>query len=142
MDGQPGGPMRGSWIFIRGRGSKPDSQNKGSAHGTNTCVHACMHTHTHARTHARTHTHTHTEARECSCTARRIDIHVHVSGMEYSYLYLYSYLLEYFFSVLSCTLYLAKFMSTCTRTYLSTFTKKPILMSTLRVLLSTFFFKF
>ena len=28
-----------------------------------------------------------------------------------------------FFSVLSCTLYLAKFMSTCTRTYLSTVTK-------------------
>ena len=44
--------------------------------------------------------------------------------MEYSYLYLYSYLLEYFFSVLSCTLYLAKFMSTCTRTYISTVTKK------------------
>ena len=60
------------------------------------------------------------------------------AGMEYSYLYLYSYLLEYFFSVLSCTLYLAKFMSTCTRTYLSTVTKKTVLMSTLRVLLSTF----
>ena len=44
--------------------------------------------------------------------------------MEYSYLYLYSYLLEYFFSVLSCTLYLANFMSTCTRTYLSTVAKK------------------
>ena len=43
-----------------------------------------------------------------------------------------------FFSVLSCTLYLAKFMSICTRTYLSTVTKKPVLMSTLRVLLSTF----
>ena len=28
------------------------------------------------------------------------------------------------FSVLSCTLYLAKFMSTCTHTYLSTVTKK------------------
>ena len=59
------------------------------------------------------------------------------AGMEYSYLY--SYLLESFFSVLSCTLYLAKFMSTCTRTYLSTVTKNPVLMSTLRVLLSTFF---
>ena len=47
-------------------------------------------------------------------------------GMEYSYSYLYSYLLEYFFSVLSCTLYLAKFMSTCTRTYLSTVTKKNL----------------
>ena len=57
--------------------------------------------------------------------------------MEYSYLY--SYLLEYFFSVLSCTLYLVKFMSTCTRTYLSTVTKNLVLMSTLRVLLSTFF---
>ena len=34
------------------------------------------------------------------------------------------------FSVLSCTLYLAKFMSTCTRTYLSTVTKNPVLMST------------
>ena len=56
--------------------------------------------------------------------------------MEYSYLF--SYLLEYFFSVLSCTLYFAIFMSTCTRTYLSTVTKKPVLMSTLRVLLSTF----
>ena len=42
------------------------------------------------------------------------------------------------FSVLSCTLYLAKIMSTCTRTYLSTVTKNPVLMSTLRVLLSTF----
>ena len=42
------------------------------------------------------------------------------------------------FSVLSCTLYLAKFMSTCTRTYLSTVTKTPVLMSTLRVLQSTF----
>ena len=42
------------------------------------------------------------------------------------------------FSVLSCTLYLAKFMSTCTRTYLSTVTKNIVLMSTLRVLLSTF----
>ena len=51
-------------------------------------------------------------------------------GMEYSYSYLYSYLLEYFFSVLSCTLYLVKFMSTCTRTYLSTVTKNPVLMST------------
>ena len=61
------------------------------------------------------------------------------AGMEYSYSYLYSYLLEYFFSVLSCTLYLAKFMSTCTRTYLSTVTKKTVLMSTLRVPLSTFF---
>ena len=60
------------------------------------------------------------------------------SGMEYSYSYLYSYLLEYFFSVLSCTLYLAKFMSTCTRTYLNTVTKNPVLMSTLRVPLSTF----
>ena len=58
--------------------------------------------------------------------------------MEYSYSYLYSYLLEYFFSVLSCTLYLAKFMSTCTRTYLSTATKNPVLMSILRVPLSTF----
>ena len=47
-----------------------------------------------------------------------------LSGMEYSYSYLYSYLLEYFFSVLCCTLYLAKFMSSCTRTYLSTVTKK------------------
>ena len=43
-----------------------------------------------------------------------------------------------FFSVLSCTLYLAKFMSTCTRTYLSTVTENPVLMSTLRVPLSTF----
>ena len=42
------------------------------------------------------------------------------------------------FSVLSCTLYLAKSRSTCTRTYLSTVAKKPVLMSTLRVLLSTF----
>ena len=72
---------------------------------------------------------------------------VWLPGMEYSYSYLYSYLLEYFFSVLSCTLYLVKFMSTCTRTYLSTVTKTPILMSTLREPLSTFlnfnfFFKF
>ena len=59
-------------------------------------------------------------------------------GMEYSYSYLYSYLLEYFFSVLSCTLYLAKFTSTCTRIYLSTVTKTLVLMSTLRVLLSPF----
>ena len=44
-----------------------------------------------------------------------------------------------FFSVPSCTLYLAKFMSTCTRTYLSTVTKNPELMSTLQVPLSTFF---
>ena len=44
-----------------------------------------------------------------------------------------------FFPVLSCTLYLAKFMSTCTRTYLSTVTKNHVLMSTLRVLPSTFF---
>ena len=58
-------------------------------------------------------------------------------GMEYSYSYLYSYLLKYFFSVLSCTLYLAKFISTCTCTYLSTVTKHTVLMSTLRVLLST-----
>ena len=29
-----------------------------------------------------------------------------------------------FFSILSCTLYLSKFMSTCTRTYLSTVAKK------------------
>ena len=36
-----------------------------------------------------------------------------------------------FFSVLSCILYLAKFMSTCTRTYLSTVTKDTVLMSTL-----------
>ena len=36
-----------------------------------------------------------------------------------------------FFHLLSCTLYLAKFMSTCTRTYLSTVTKNPVLMSTL-----------
>ena len=43
------------------------------------------------------------------------------------------------FSVLSCTLYLAKFMSTCTRTYLSTVTKNPVLMSTFRVPLSIFF---
>ena len=43
-----------------------------------------------------------------------------------------------FFAVLSCTLYVAKFMSTCTRTYLSTVTKNPVLKSTLRVLLSTF----
>ena len=63
-------------------------------------------------------------------------------GMEYSYSYLYSYLLEYFFSVLSCTLYLANFMSTSNRTYLSTVTKNPVLMSTLRVPLSTFFFNF
>ena len=34
------------------------------------------------------------------------------------------------FSVLSCTLYLAKFMSTCTHTYLSTGTKSHVLMST------------
>ena len=58
--------------------------------------------------------------------------------MEYSYSYLYSYLLEYFFPVLGCTLYLAKFMSTCTRTYLRSVTKNHVLMSTLRVLLSTF----
>ena len=62
--------------------------------------------------------------------------------MEYSYSYLYLYLLEYLFSVLSCTQYLAKFMSTCTRTYLSTVTKKTVLMSTLGVLLSTFFSNF
>ena len=43
------------------------------------------------------------------------------------------------FSVLSCTLYLAKFMSARTRTYLSTVTKKTVLMSTLRVPPSTFF---
>ena len=42
------------------------------------------------------------------------------------------------FSVLSCTLYLGKFMSTCTCTYLSTVTKNPVLMSTLRVLQSNF----
>ena len=65
-----------------------------------------------------------------------------VAGMEYSYSYLYSYLLEYFFSVLSCTLFLGKFMITCTRSYLSTVTKNPVLMSTLRVLLGTFFFNF
>ena len=60
----------------------------------------------------------------------------------YSYSYLYSYLLKYFFSVLSCTLYLAKFRSTCTRSYLSTVTKNSVLMSTLRVPLSTFFLNF
>ena len=60
------------------------------------------------------------------------------AGMEYSYSYLKSYLLEYFFSVLSCTLYLAKFMSTSTRTYLCTVTKNPVLMSTQQVLQSTF----
>ena len=43
-----------------------------------------------------------------------------------------------FISVLICTLYLVKFMSTCTRTYLSTVTKNPVLISTLRVPLSTF----
>ena len=42
-----------------------------------------------------------------------------------------------FFSVPSCTLYLAKFMSTCTRTYLSNVTKYPVVMSTLQVLLIT-----
>ena len=57
---------------------------------------------------------------------------VSLTGMEYSYLY------SYFFSVLSCTLYLANSMSTCTRTYLSTVAKNPVLMSTLRVLLCTF----
>ena len=35
-----------------------------------------------------------------------------------------------FFSVLSCNLYLANFMSTCTRIYLSTVAKKTVLMST------------
>ena len=33
-------------------------------------------------------------------------------------------------------------MSTCTRTYLSTVTKNNVLVSTLRVLLSTFFLNF
>ena len=47
-------------------------------------------------------------------------------------------LTQVLFSVLSRTLYLANFMSTCTRTYLSTVAKKLVLMSTLRVLLSTF----
>ena len=46
--------------------------------------------------------------------------------------------LSTFFSVLSCTLYLVKFMSTCTLTYLSTVTKNSVLMSTLQALLSTF----
>ena len=75
--------------------------------------------------------------------ARSLDNVINIrSGMEYSYSYLYSYLLEYFFSVLSCTLYLAKFMSTCTRTCLSTVTKDTVLMSTLWVLLSTFYLNF
>ena len=43
------------------------------------------------------------------------------------------------FSVLSCTQYLAKIMSTSTRTYSSTEAKSPVLMSTFRVLLSTLF---
>ena len=47
-------------------------------------------------------------------------------------------LTQVLFSVLSYTLYLAKFMSMCTRTYLSTEAKTSILISTLRVLLSTF----
>ena len=50
MDGQPGEPMRGSRIFVRGRGPGPYGQSTGSAH---------TYTHT-QRTHARTHTHTHT----------------------------------------------------------------------------------
>ena len=43
------------------------------------------------------------------------------------------------FLVLSCTQYLAKIMSTSTRTYSSTEAKSPVLMSTFRVLLSTLF---
>ena len=42
------------------------------------------------------------------------------------------------FSVLSCSQYLAKIMSTSTRTYSSTEAKSPVLISTLWVLLSTF----
>ena len=100
MDGQPDG----SRIFVRGRGSRPDGQNTGSAHGTNTYVHTHgsrsfvrgrgsrpkgqntgsahgTNTHTHAHTHTHTHKHTHythTHTHECSCTGRQIDIHEHV----------------------------------------------------------------
>ena len=44
-------------FFVRG-GSRPDGQNTGSAHGTNT--HARTRARARARTHARTHPHTHT----------------------------------------------------------------------------------
>ena len=43
------------------------------------------------------------------------------------------------FSVLSCTQYFAKIMSTSTRTYSSTEAKSPVLVRTFWVLLSTFF---
>ena len=73
----------------------------------------------------------------CLCISNFIPT---IPGMEYLYRYLYSYLLEYcFFSVLSCTQYLAKIMSTSTRTYSSTEAKRTVLMSTFRVLLSTLF---
>ena len=47
-----------------------------------------------------------------------------------------------FFSVLSCTLYLAKFMSTCTRTYLSTVTKKTCTYEYITSTTEYFFLKF
>ena len=80
-DGWMDGPMRGSRIFVSGRGSRPDGQLTGSAHRTNTYLRTYTHAPTHARTHTHTHTHTRTDNRqthECSCTGRRIDIHVHV----------------------------------------------------------------
>ena len=61
MHGQPSGPMCGSRIFVRGRGSRPDGQNTGSAHGTNTYVRTYTYMHTHTHAHIRNHTHKHVQ---------------------------------------------------------------------------------
>ena len=57
-------------FFLKGGGgSRPDGQNKGSAHGTNT-----ISTYTNIHPYIRMYR----QAHECSCTGRRMDIHVHV----------------------------------------------------------------
>ena len=63
MEGWMDGPMRESRIFVSGRGSRPDGQLTGSAHGTNTYLRTC--------THARTHTHT---------TDRHMNVHAQTGG--------------------------------------------------------------
>ena len=72
MDGQPGGPRHGMIqdFLSGGGGSRPDGQNTGSAHGTNT--HARARTRAHTHTHTHTHTYIHTYIHTYACIDRHM----------------------------------------------------------------------
>ena len=81
MNGQPGGPRRGSRIFCQGwQGGGPgptariQDPHMGPIHTyLHACMSACMHTHTHIHIYA--------------CTDRHMNVHAQADGKTFTYIY-------------------------------------------------------